>query len=30
MIRYFESRQVALASIAAILAHLGLISMVMN
>ena len=30
MIRYFESKQVALASFAALLAHLGLISMVLS
>lgn len=30
MHRYFESRQVAYAAIAALVAHLGLISMVLN
>jgi hypothetical protein len=30
MHRYFASRPVTLASIAAVLAHLGLISMVLN
>jgi hypothetical protein len=30
MHRYFESRQLGYAAIAAVLAHLGLISMVLN